>query len=67
LSDSIRSVWAGRCSMSSLAAIGTDLRIVSQPAIDVGSGSATTIIVGPLAIQALATHSLPERRLNFRP
>jgi len=53
-------IWIGRSSLSSLGAYGTDLAIVLPDTLKVGVGCATTIIVGHLAVQVLATHVFPE-------
>jgi hypothetical protein len=55
-------VWVGRSALSSLAAFGTDLRLDIPDAPNVGRGGATTIVVGHLAIQILATHPLPAHK-----
>lgn len=55
-------MWLGRCSLRSLAAIGTDIW-VDLPAIPkVARGAVTTIIVGHLAIQVLTIHVRAEHR-----
>jgi hypothetical protein len=53
-------IWIGRSSLNSLGAFGTDLAIVLPDILKVGVGCATTIIVGHLAVQVLATHVVSE-------
>jgi hypothetical protein len=53
-------IWIGRSSVDGLGAYGTDLAIVLPDMLTVGLGCATTIIVGHLAVQVLATHIFPE-------
>jgi len=52
-------IWIGRSSVGGLGAYGTDLAIVPD-SLRVGIGCATTIIVGHLAVQVLATHIFPD-------
>jgi hypothetical protein len=53
-------IWIGRSSVDGLGAYGTDLAIVLPHMLTVGLGCATTIIVGHLAVQVLATHIFSE-------
>lgn len=50
-------IWIGRSSVSGLAAVGTDLKIMLPDMLRVGTGCATTIIVGHFAVQVLAIHA----------
>jgi hypothetical protein len=53
-------IWTGQSSVSGLGAYRTDLAIVLPDMLKVGMGCATTIIVGHLAVQVLATHIFSE-------
>jgi hypothetical protein len=55
-------IWIGRSSVGGLGAYGTDLAIILPDMLKVGVGCATTIIVGHLAVQVLATHIFPEHQ-----
>lgn len=53
-------IWIGRFSLNSIGAFGTDLGIVLHDTLKVGVGCATTIVVGHLVVQVLATHIFSE-------
>jgi hypothetical protein len=53
-------VWIGRSSLNGLHADSTDIGIVAPGGTKIAKGSATTLIVGHLAVQVLAVHPLPE-------
>ncbi len=55
-------MWLGRCSLRSLAAIGTDIWIDIPDTPKVAKGAVTTIVVGHLAIQVLTIHVRAEYR-----
>ena len=54
-------IWIGRCSLSALGAFGTDVAIILPNGPRIGIGTATTIIVGHLAVQVFAMRFNPER------
>lgn len=55
-------MWLGRCSLRSLAAIGTDVWVDLADIPKVAKGAVTTIVVGHLAIQVLTIHVRAEHR-----
>jgi hypothetical protein len=59
ISDHVR-IWIGRCSVSALGAYGTDVAVFSLDKSKVGIGTATTIVVGHLALQVFAMRVSPE-------
>ena len=57
--DRIR-VWIGRSSLSALGAYGTDIIVITPEGSPLGLGTATTVVAGHLAVQALALRIRPE-------
>jgi hypothetical protein len=57
--DRVR-IWIGRSALSALGAYGTDVTIVTPQGSPLGVGTATTIVVGHLAVQAMALQLHPE-------
>jgi len=57
--DRIR-IWIGRSSLSALGAYGTDVAIITSEGSPLGVGTATTIVVGHLAVQVMAMRINPE-------
>lgn len=55
-------IWIGRCSLSALGAYGTDVAIIFPDDSKIGIGTATTIVVGHLAVQVFAMRVNPEYR-----
>ena len=51
--DRIR-IWIGRSSLSALGAYGTDVAIITPEGSPLGVGTATTIVIGHLAVQVMA-------------
>jgi hypothetical protein len=47
-------IWIGRSSLSALGAYGTDVTIFTPQGAPLGFGAATTIVIGHLALQAMA-------------
>lgn len=57
--DHVR-IWIGRSSLSALGAYGTDVTILTPQSSPLGAGTATTIVTGHLAVQAMAFRFRPE-------
>lgn len=57
--DRVR-IWIGQYSMSALGAYGTDVAVVFPDQSKVGIGTATTIVIGHLAVQVFAMRLKPE-------